>query len=79
MKKKDKKKLHELSDTQLKKRIESSLKEAQQERLNIAAGKTKDVHAYSKKRKEVATLLTIQRTRQLQPKVINKNKKERAK
>jgi large subunit ribosomal protein L29 len=65
MKVKDKKKLMELSIDELSKKLGEERKKLVELRMQKEAGKLKDLHAYIKKRKEIATILTIMREKEL--------------
>ena len=65
MKSKDKKKLKELGIDDLQKKLSQERKKLVELRMQKEVGKLKDLHAYTKKRKEIATLLTIMRERKL--------------
>lgn len=68
MKKNEKKKLKEMNFEELKKKLEQERKELVELRMQKEVGKLKDLHAYIKKRKQIATILTIMREKQLQQK-----------
>ena len=64
MKKNEKRKLHELSYEELRKRSEQTKQELANLRLQKASGKLKDLHAYAKKRNQNAKLLTIMKEKE---------------
>lgn len=65
MKKNEKKKLFEMKLGELRNRLEEERKKLAEFRMQSKVGKLKDLHAYSKKRKEIAAILTIMREKQL--------------
>lgn len=65
MKKRDKKKLKEMSSDQLRKKLDEERKKLVEIKMQKEIGKLKDLHAYTKKRKEIATILTIMQEKKL--------------
>jgi ribosomal protein L29 len=61
MKKNEKKKLIEMNSNQLRKKLDQERKKLVELKMQKEVGKLKDLHAYTKKRKEIAIILTILR------------------
>ena len=66
MKKNEKKKLREMNSNQLRKKLDEERKNLVELRMQKEVGKLKDLHAYAKKRKELAIILTMIQEKQLQ-------------
>ena len=58
MKKQERKKITSLKYKELLERLDKERKEALTLKMQIKVGKQKDLHSYSKKRKEIAVILT---------------------
>jgi ribosomal protein L29 len=69
MKKQERQKLHRQKKNQLENRLKKTQEEAVAIRMKKGVGKQKDVHAYKKKRKEIAIIATIIREKNLLEKV----------
>jgi len=65
MKRNERQKLRDLSTEELTRKFEETKKELTSLSIQKTTGKLKDLHAYAKKRKEIATLQTIQREKEL--------------
>lgn len=59
MKKKDFEQLKQLSQEELKQKVEKIKEEALKIKMEIVQGKIKNVHGYLAKRKEIAKILTL--------------------
>lgn len=70
MKKNQIKKIKDLKEKELISRLEKARKEALKLKMQVKTGKQKDLHIHTKKRKEIAVILTQLRKRELEKEII---------